>query len=64
MPIQKVMGKIRVVYVLIFMFLNGNQKVVLLQTLLKCGGNQQLGLLVAHYVFMPRKPTSGSYLTL
>jgi hypothetical protein len=38
-PIQKIMGKIRAVCVLICMFLNGNQKVVLPETF-KCGGKQ------------------------
>lgn len=46
------------------MFLNGNQKVVVLKTLFKYGGNQQLGLLVTHDVFMQRTPPSGPYLTL
>ena len=43
---QIIMGKIRAVYVLICMYVNDNQKVFLLKTLLTWGGNLHLHLLV------------------
>jgi hypothetical protein len=44
--------------------LDSNQKVTLLKTLFRCGGNLQLGPLVTHGVFIQRLPPTGPHLTL